>query len=257
MQYLDLRQALASLLLVVARVAPLAWLGPWFGTRGASPITRASLTAALTACVAPLAWTHVSDTPGTSIELTVAAITEFIRGSLFTLVVAIPLFALNWAGRLVDLFRGASLAEVFAPAIAERTSPLGDLYLMMATVLFVVSGGLELSLESLANSFAALPVGDPLPANLLTTVAKSLSHALTIALSWAAPALVAVFMTDLSLGLLARSTPQIPVFFAGMPLKAVVGIAAVLFALSISVSRFPDLFRKSAEQAQPLLEPTR
>jgi flagellar biosynthesis protein FliR len=51
------------------------------------------------------------------------------------------------------------------------------------------------------------------------------------AVGLAAPALVALLLADLVLGAIARLAPQIPVYFAGMPGKALAGVAVVLLGL--------------------------
>ncbi|MEM1415377.1 MAG: flagellar biosynthetic protein FliR, partial [Myxococcota bacterium] len=39
-------------------------------------------------------------------------------------------------------------------------------------------------------------------------------------------------LVEASLGLVARAAPQVPVFFAGMPLRAAAGLAGALLALA-------------------------
>ena len=50
-------------------------------------------------------------------------------------------------------------------------------------------------------------------------------------LALAAPAIVALLLADLVLGAIARMAPQIPVYFVGMPLKALAGVGIVLVGL--------------------------
>ena len=57
---------------------------------------------------------------------------------------------------------------------------------------------------------------------------RLVADALAFATALTAPAAVAIVVVEVALGLVARATPQIPVFFARMPLRAAVGLGAVL-----------------------------
>ena len=47
----------------------------------------------------------------------------------------------------------------------------------------------------------------------------------------AAPVVVALWLTDLALGLVARAAPPVPVYFLGLPLKGLLAIGVVLLGL--------------------------
>jgi flagellar biosynthetic protein FliR len=47
-----------------------------------------------------------------------------------------------------------------------------------------------------------------------------------------APVIVAMLLADLVLGIVGRAVPQIPVYFVGMPLKALLGVGAILLGLA-------------------------
>ena len=50
-------------------------------------------------------------------------------------------------------------------------------------------------------------------------------------LALSAPVLVAVWLADVALGLVARAAPQIPVYFVGLPLKGLLAVGVVLLGL--------------------------
>lgn len=67
---------------------------------------------------------------------------------------------------------------------------------------------------------------------MLGETARLLTLVLPLGLAIAAPAIVALVAADVGLAVVARTAPQLPVYFAGMPLRAWLGIAAVLLALA-------------------------
>lgn len=139
------------------------------------------------------------------------------------------------AGRLVDILRGANLAEVLSPTSDERTSPTGDLYLFVAVVLFLEMGGMRFLVAALARSYEAVPLGAaptiaalrPAAALVVLTTAKLLESAIGLA----APVLVALWIADVALGMVGRAAPQIPIYFAAMPAKALLGLGVVLVGI--------------------------
>jgi flagellar biosynthetic protein FliR len=143
--------------------------------------------------------------------------------------------AAETAGRLTDILRGANLAEVLNPISDERTSPLGDVTLLLAVVIFLEIGGLGHVASALARSYDAVPVAATArPAGFAQAAALAVAASaqmLEAALGLAAPALVALLLADLALGALGRVAPQIPLYFVGMPLKALLGVGALLMAV--------------------------
>jgi flagellar biosynthetic protein FliR len=160
---------------------------------------------------------------------------ELLIGFAIAFVSSLIFRAAELAGQAVDVLRGANLATALVPELGERTSVFADLWVQTLVVLFVAVGGHHLFLIAFADSYASLPlltVPAPqagfLPA--LEWVLRLTGDVLRIGFALAAPALVALFLADVALGLMGRVAPQIQVFFVGMPLKAVLGIAMVFFA---------------------------
>ena len=60
---------------------------------------------------------------------------------------------------------------------------------------------------------------------------------LEAALALAAPVVVALWLTDLALGMVARVAPQVPVYFVGLPAKGLLAVGVVLLGLGRPRSR--------------------
>jgi len=251
-------RALTLYALVLARVAPLGFLAPWIALRDAPAMVRTATMLALTAALAPLAAGSAVALPDSALPFGVAVVREVAAGTLFAVASALPFWALDWAGHLIDTWRGASLAEVLAPPTGEQTSPLGNLYLLLGVVIFLALGGHRLALEAFAEGLQTAPLGAPYHAHGLAQAvlggARLTGDALAFAVALAAPAATSLVLVELALGLVARAAPQIPVFFAGMPLRAGVGLAAALLGLTIVVGRLPEVFQDAIASAGSLLQ---
>jgi len=123
------------------------------------------------------------------------------------------------------------------PISDERASPLGVLYLLLATIVFLQIGGVPRLVAALLSSYQTLPIGGGLAppaarrAGLVVIAASAKLIASGVAL--AAPVIVAVWLTDLALGLIARAAPAVPVYFLGLPLKGLLAIGVVLVGLAM------------------------
>jgi type III secretory pathway component EscT len=162
---------------------------------------------------------------------------EILVGLTLGLVVSFAFRAAEAAGRLADTLRGANVAEILVPTADERSSPLGALYLLVATALFLEIGGVPRLVESLGRSYQAVPMA-AVPsaagaARAAALVGLASARLIESALGLAAPVVVALWLADLALGLVARAAPQLPVYFVGLPLKGLLGVAMVLLGLGV------------------------
>jgi flagellar biosynthetic protein FliR len=256
--------ALARLLLAgglgAARTIPVTWLVPAFGGPPVGAPLRLGLGVVLALLALPRLLAGVDGAglqqAGALLWLLVVA-REIAIGTTVALVASFAFRAAEAAGRLGDVLRGAHLSEVLDPASAggERSTPMGVLYLLTATVIFLELGGLGRLAVALGRSYDAIPLG-------LTGTGGSLAHGLRgaaeviivasaklvqSALGLVAPVMVALLLADLALGAIARAAPRLPIYFVGMPARALLGVGVVLVGLgaldAALVDGFADWFQ--------------
>jgi flagellar biosynthetic protein FliR len=229
------------------RVLALLTFVPVFGVRSIPAPVRIALAVLLAAVLYPAVadGTAVAASP---VALVALAAKEALVGAVLGFVVALAFAALDMAGRLVDATRGSTLAEVIDPLSDERTSPLAQLHVQVGLLVFLAIGGHRALILGLAGSYdsvplAAFPGASAGLAPLAAGAIRLSADALSVALLLAAPALVALWVSEVALGLAGRAAPQVGVHFVGMPLRAAIGIAMVLFALSAIVPVVAELLR--------------
>lgn len=167
----------------------------------------------------------------------------------FTLGFVASLFfeAVQVAGRIVDFQRGSTMGELYAPQIQSQVSEIGQFKLQLAIVLFILIGAHRFFISALLQSYDFIPAfsfpkfgaGWSPAAEMITTLTASV---LSIGLQLAAPALIALLLTDLFFGIINRVAPQVNVFFLSMPVKMLVGIAAILIVLPHLAGRMQFYF---------------
>ena len=229
-----------AIALGAARATPIVWMvAPLGGARLPAP-ARVGLALLLAALASPILVASagaaaLAQAPAPALALLFAR--EVLVGLCLGFVAAAAFRAAEIAGRLADSLRGANIAEILVPTAEERSSPLGVLYLLLATVVFLQIGGVPRLCDALLDSYRVLPIGGGLDAGsarqaaAIVTAASARLIASGVAL--AAPVIVALWLTDLALGLVARAAPQVPVYFIGLPLKGLLAIGLVLVSLGV------------------------
>lgn len=242
----DLEPTVVAFALGSARTVPFVWLIPAFGGPSLPARVRLALGFALSVLCFPLIAGRVP--AGGPVLWVLLALRECGVGLVMGFVAACMFRAVEAAGRLTDTLRGANLAEAIAPDQGSRSSPLGELLLLLSVVVFLEAGGAGILATALARSYEAVPLGATATspaglreAALLVIVASA--KLIESAVGLAAPAVVALLLADVALGALGRAVPQIPLYFVGMPAKALLGVGAVLAGLATLDSALTVGFR--------------
>ncbi len=184
-------------------------------------------------------WPLVADSFNTAItgwDLLLLIGKEIILGIVIGFIAAIPFWAVEAAGFLIDNQRGATMASVLNPALGSQSSPVG-LFLTQTLITLFYSGGAFLTLLSaLYQSYASWPVTAFFPQLGVQWVAffyGQFNQMLRLALLLSAPLLIAMFLAEFGLALMGRFAPSLNVFILAMPIKS--AIASLLLVVYISI----------------------
>jgi flagellar biosynthetic protein FliR len=235
-----------------ARIASFLGVVPFFGGSAVPARVRAATAVAFVVVAFP---SLEAGSPGAGwsvgvVEFVALLAKETFVGFTLGFVASLVFEAVQVAGRIVDVQRGSTMAEVFAPELQSRVSELGQLKLQLAVVLFLLFGLHRYFISALLKSFEVIPVGafprmaagwGPAAAD----VTRVSGEVLSVGVQLAAPAVVALLATDLLFGLVNRVAPQINVFFLSLPVKMLVGLLAVLAVLPLLKQLYLHYFSES------------
>lgn len=184
---------------------------------------------------------------------------EMTLGLLLGFSAAIPFWALDMAGFVLDTLRGASMAGIFNPLAGGQSSPLGTLFSQLAVVLFMVLGGFHALLASLYLSYQQLPPdaswhwGPP----FIAFLQHEWQTLYTLTLGFSLPAIVMIVLVDLALGLVNRSVQQFNVFSLSMPLKSAAAMLMLIIGLQFGLDDILTRFAGFDGGLVRMLEPAR
>ncbi len=175
--------------------------------------------------------------------LALLAIHEVVIGLLLAFVVILIFSIVNFAGHYVDTPIGFGMASVFDPAIGGQIPVFSQFYYIMAVLIFLGVDAHLWLIQAVQRSFAVLPFGGLIqlePAFWL--VMDLVKQIFVIGIQIALPITATILLTDIGLGIVIRAVPQINVFVLGFPIKIVVGLVIVYFALPTFVYIASQLF---------------
>lgn len=154
-------------------------------------------------------------------------------------------YAIEAAGRIVDNQRGSANAQIFLPALGQ-VSIFGLFQFWLGLALFLFLGGHTVFLRAVLQGYVDVPVTSlpqiaPGISPFLELMVRMSADVLILGVQLAAPVLIAIFLTDLVLGIANKMAPQIPVFEIGFMMKGYVGVVMVFLSIMV-LARQMDVF---------------
>ena len=162
-------------------------------------------------------------------SLIVAAVTNVAVGGFVGFLTGLIFTLFTVAGGLLDFTSSLSSAQIFDPLTGSQNPVFGRFLNLGALALFFVLGGDRLLIAGLGGTFELIGVTGSidLSPGLATVGVTLLSRMMIAAVELAMPALAALFLVEVVLGIASRFAPQANVFLIGLPAKVVAALASV------------------------------
>ncbi len=245
---------LSLFLLGLMRLAPIVSLVPFFGSKLSPAPARIGIAIVLTLVFMPTIIQSSTIMVSFDTKLLGLALKEFVIGLFIAFLAMIPFIIANTAGLLIDFMRGASMMQMQDPSLQSQTSPIGQLYNYVLILIFFVVDGPFFFFNALQQAFEFMPVDAWLKPNAFTQNTPLFKHLvdivnqiMTISIQLGAPAILAILMTEVFLGIANRLAQQVQIAFLGMSLKSLAALtilwAGWFFTLKILSKQTLDWFK--------------
>ena len=195
------------------------------------------------------------------IHFTLAVILELLIGLCLGFTALLTFAGIQFGAELASVQMGLGAATIFDPQFSNQASVFTQFFDLLALLFFLSLNGHHWFLQALGESFRMLPPlgatpGEPVRwaggafADLLMTSATRL---FLIGLQLAAPVLAAIFLAYVTLGLLARTAPQMNMFIASFSVTIPLGFLAMLAALSMTGGTVQAVFEQMARDLSSVI----
>lgn len=169
--------------------------------------------------------------------LVLVVVQETLVGLVLGFTATLVFTAIRIAGELLDLQMGFAMASLFDPATGTRTTLIGEYLYIVAILLFFALDGHHSLLLLLQKSYEVVPPsGAVFQLRMVDSILGLFSTMFALGFKIAAPLIAVLFISDLSLGFVSKTVPQLNVFIMGFPLKVGFGMLTLIVFIPLFVS---------------------
>ncbi len=233
---------LETILFTSFRIMGVFLIAPLFNQQGAPNHFKIMLSFTLALVLSPIVAQQGFVIPEHLIEVITLAVKEMMVGLMIGFVFYSLFIGVQMAGAFTGFQMGFMIVNVIDPASEQQISILAQFKFIMASLIFFLLDGHHMILQALVASYKLVPVGEAVfRYQIHTELARLIIGIFVIAIKLAAPVMATLVLTDVGLGVISRTVPQMNIFIVGFPLKIGLG----LFFMGAALPIFGYVFRKS------------
>lgn len=177
-------------------------------------------------------------------DLIYGATMETMTGLVLGYMTSLCFNSLKLCGSLIDQQLGLAMANIYDPNSKEQTTLIQNLMYWMGIVIFFNINGHHEIIKGIEKSFQLIGIGENILINNFDYIVHVFVQYFVIGFKIAVPIILALIITELIMGLISRSVPQLNVMVIGMPLKILVGIIFFIIALPFIITEIHNLINK-------------
>ncbi|MFZ1984872.1 MAG: flagellar biosynthetic protein FliR [Desulfatitalea sp.] len=232
-------------LFVLVRVGSILFSIPFLEARNVPMTLKAGLAIAMSVMLMPQLKLPPLSIVGDPLTLLLGILGEVAIGLIIGLMVQLLFAGVQLAGQLAGFQMGFAIANVVDPASSLQIPILAQFLNLFALMIFFTINAHFYFIKALVDAFELIPpMGAHLNGQLLELLMKTAADAFVIAIQVGAPVMVALLLTNVALGLMARTVPQMQIFVVAMPLQIVLGLAFLGFSLPYVTAFLCSAFAK-------------
>ena len=225
-------------LLILVRIASLMFVAPFFSQGGVPAQAKIGIsffTALILYNVVPAPELTYSGVVGYGIVVLKEGITGLLIGFAAYICNSIVVFA----GSLIDMDIGLSMAQEFNPDMSMQVTSTGNLYYYMVFAMLLATNSHHYILQAICDSFYVVPIGGAKFEwdSLLLSMTTYMTDLFVIGFRIFLPVFAVIMIMNCILGVMAKVAPQMNMFSIGIQLKILVGFT-VLF---LTIFLFPSV----------------
>ena len=244
---------LISFIWPLTRILGLIMVAPVFGHRAVPGRVKIGLGIFIALIIAP-ALPPMPDVGLGSWHGLFILVQQLLIGVAIGFIMRVVFAAVEAAGEIVGLQMGLGFASFFDPQSAGQTLVLARFFNMLAVLVFLAVNAHLLLIGVLVDSFQTLPIStQPLSAAGFFNVAAFGSTVFAVGLQLALPLITILLMTNLALGILTRSAPQLNIFAIGFPITLGVGLIVLDLTLPFFAPQLEQMIQNGFDATSTVI----
>ena len=183
-----------------------------------------------------------------------SAVLELLIGVSIGMVVYLAFEALVFAGQSISLTMGLGFATLVDPQRGAQTTVLGQMFMIFGMLTYLAINGHLVLLGTLAESFQTLPIGAAhIDEGFLLSVVLWGARVFESGLLIALPAVIALVIVNLALGVVTRAAPQLNLFGIGFTITLMCGFFVLIAGLDGIMTGISSLINSALTAAAELV----
>jgi flagellar biosynthesis protein FliR len=174
------------------------------------------------------------------VTFAVAMLGELAMGMALALAVLLPVTAIAFSARVVDIQSGAAAINIFNPTVRATEAMVGTAMRWAATLCFFAAGLHLLVLRWVLASMRFAPLGSAAQVVSPAAFVDLLGGQFLLGLAVVAPVILGLLGVDAAVAIASRSMPQANIYFVALPLK----MGATLLLLAAALRYAPELINR-------------
>lgn len=238
----ELNAWIAAFFFPLARILALLAAAPPFNNAALTTRVRLVLGLAIAMAVAPALPPVPAMEPASVPGLLILA-QQMIIGFAMGFALRLVFSAIDLAGMMISTQMGLGFATAYDPQTTSQTPVVAELIGMLALLMFMAIDGHLMVISTLVQSFTFLPI------RLLAiseaswlNIANAGGIVFSAGVMLALPAVTALLITNVALGVLGRVAPQLNLIVIGFPVTILLGFVALYVGMSYLAAPLQQLF---------------
>ncbi len=228
---MQLEAWLAAFIFPLARILALVASAPVIGNKQVPARVKVGLAMLITFLIAPTLSIPPNIEASSGIGLFIL-LQQILVGLAMGFSMRLIFTAIELAGDLMGMQMGLGFASFYDPINFTQAQVIAQFLGIVAALAFLSMNGHLYMLDTLAESFKAYPISTQVPSvSAMHTLALWGGNIFSQAMRLALPLIAALLITNLALGILTRSAPQLNIFAIGFPITLAVGFFTLMLAL--------------------------
>jgi len=217
---------LEAFILVLLRVSAIVVTIPVISETSVPARFKAALSILITLIIFPLVGPKIPPTANYQVLILMYRMAgEVMIGLIIGYAARLLLAGIQMAGDIIGFQMGLSIANIIDPMTSEQVSIITELQYLIAMLVFLAVNAHHIFFSAIIQSYSILnPLTFHFSGPLMQTILSYSKEMFVIAVKLAAPITAVMLFTNVGLGIVARTVPQINIFIVGMPLQIAIGL---------------------------------
>ena len=236
------------------RVSAMLLIAPVFSASGVSVRVRVLLAVLVAALAAPLMPEPPTNNLFSASGL-LMAIREVGIGFAIGFVLQLVFGAVVYAGQAVSMTMGLGFAMAVDPQNGVQVPVLSQMYVILATLLFLSLNGHLILIAMVIDSYQLLPANlSGIPVASFGEVAALGGKVFASGISLALPAMAALLMVNVTFGVITRTAPQLNIFAVGFPMTLLGGFFVLFINMPNLIAALSQFLDQALMQAPAVFQ---